>query len=485
MKLYFLIFSMIIAFFSQTINALSFPFPIPIMKLNGIFGKPFQISKREITISIPINSILQYDKNILKKINGFYGMIGPDVDVNKIASIYELFTGDGVIQGVFFDKGNITFVKKFIRTEKLLSEEKHGKIPNNFLITLLFIIGNKMNMMPNIIGLANTALMQINKKTFALFERDYPYLVNIDFVNKTIDTKEKIYIRDFDHFSAHSKFNIDRQSIDTIDYDIMGHYTDYYSLDASFKTINKTRISTSYMPFIHDFIVLNKSILITDSPLIFDTNVLRGNVKIPVKFDKNKPTNIHIFDKITNKINTYKTAEGFYIFHYAYFIESDDSIEMYASVYNNMDFQDLNIQGKYRKIVINKITKTTSIEKNDAFEKLNLEFPLKFDDKVVLLNIDNNRINGFVVCKGLKFEYAYFLKDKYICGEPSIVYIDKIPHLIAFAFTTAGPNPNSVSNPNTKKNGYLIIFNLKTRKNTKIALNADVNIGFHSIFVEN
>ena len=43
-------------------------------------------------------------------------------------NLYDLFIGDGVIQGVFFDKGKITFVKHVIKTEKLKYEEKNGKL---------------------------------------------------------------------------------------------------------------------------------------------------------------------------------------------------------------------------------------------------------------------------------------------------------------------------------------------------------------------
>ena len=101
--------SISILLFSQIVNPL---------QLNGIFGKPFQISKREITKHIPFNKISSLDaQKIVKNINGFYGMIGPDVDEDKIKSVYELFAGDGMIQGVFFDNGNITFVKKFIKNK--------------------------------------------------------------------------------------------------------------------------------------------------------------------------------------------------------------------------------------------------------------------------------------------------------------------------------------------------------------------------------
>ena len=82
-------------------------------------------------IELDLNS---REKNIIKKINGFYGLIGPNIEMNNndIKSLYDLFTGDGIIQGVFFNKGNLTFVKHLIKTEKVLYEEKNGKIPKNF-----------------------------------------------------------------------------------------------------------------------------------------------------------------------------------------------------------------------------------------------------------------------------------------------------------------------------------------------------------------
>jgi carotenoid cleavage dioxygenase-like enzyme len=212
--------SVLILLFSQI---LLFPQKIIALQLNGIFGKSFQISNREITKHIPHNKISSLDaQNILKNINGFYGMIGPDVNEDKIKSVYELFAGDGMIQGVFFDNGNITFVKKFIRTEKLLFEEKHGKIPNNLLVTALFAIGNSLKLLPNIVGRANTALININKNIYALFEGDNPYLLNIDFENKAINTLKKVNIPNINYFCAHSKFNNYEQQIESIDYDVMG-----------------------------------------------------------------------------------------------------------------------------------------------------------------------------------------------------------------------------------------------------------------------
>ena len=58
----------------------------------------------------------------MKNINGFYGLLGPRIGYEKAGSLYELFLSDGIIQGVFFQNGNLTFIKHLIRTEKVKFE---------------------------------------------------------------------------------------------------------------------------------------------------------------------------------------------------------------------------------------------------------------------------------------------------------------------------------------------------------------------------
>jgi hypothetical protein len=164
--------------------------------------------------------------------------------------------------------------------------------------------------------------------------------------------------------------------------------------------------------------------------------------------------------------------EGFYIFHYADYRETDKHIEIYASIYNNLDFSELNIVGKYRKLVLNKETKKVTIEKKPELEKLDLEFPIKYDDKIVLRNINNKRITGFVVCKGLEIIKTLEFGNKFILGEPAVTYIEQVPHLIAFAFD------NEKSD-----NGFLIIIDMNTYETIEIPINETLNMGFHSMFM--
>jgi len=173
-------------------------------------------------------------------------------------------------------------------------------------------------------------------------------------------------------------------------------------------------------------------------------------------------------------IDKYYVDEGFYIFHYADYRETDKYIEIYASIYNNLDFSELNIVGKYRKLILEKDTKQVTIEKNPELEKLDLEFPVKFDDKIILRNINNRRITGFVVCKGLEIIKNIEFGNKFISGEPVITYIDNIPYLIGFAFD------NEKSN-----NGFLIIIDMNTYEIIEIPINETISIGFHSTFISN
>ena len=435
-------------------------------------GIPFKFNKKIIDkeMNYKINyKIPENYQNVLNKIDGFYGMIGPDINITTIKSLYDLFTGDGNIQGVFFDNGNLTFIKHFIRTDKVKFEEKYGKIPKDLLSTIFMMLMNKVKLFPNIMGVANTALLNINNNVYALFERDLPYSVFVDFENKTIGMDKKIELDNIHYISGHSKYDILEKTIHTIEYHVSTQYLNYYSLFDNFKIKNKTSIHTKYLPIVHDFAMFNSCVLVTDSPFIIKMSDLK---KIPVHLDTNKPTFIHVINTKTEQLETYNTSEGFYIFHYADVSENDESITIYAPIYESMDFSNLNIHGKYRKINIDKRTRNVTIEKNAVFDEYNLDFPIKYKKKVILRNIHNNSINGFVICENLNITKTIMLNNRYVCGEPVIIEIEEIPHIIAFSYDRFSK-------------GHLLVINMESASIINIPLNCSLNIGFHSIFLEN
>ena len=118
-------------------------------------GMPFKFNKKikDKEINHKINyKIPKQEQDVLNKIEGFYGMIGPDINITTINSLYDLFTGDGNIQGVFFNGGNLTFVKHFIKTDKVKFEEKYGKIPKDLFSTIFMMIMNKVKLFPNVMA---------------------------------------------------------------------------------------------------------------------------------------------------------------------------------------------------------------------------------------------------------------------------------------------------------------------------------------------
>jgi len=225
----------------------------------GFIKKPFIQDSR---------TFIKSTNPLFKKIRGFYGLIGPNINKTNIDNLYDLFTGDGIIQGVFFQEENITFVKHFVRTEKLVHESIHGKFSKNILMTPFYVLLNKLGLIPNILGLANTAISKFGDKIFALFERDYPYQIGINFENQTISTVKKIHITGLDHFCGHSKEYSDgssklvfdgppvgSQEVHSIDYEVIHKTVDYYRFSQEFGLLKKTQIKTEYIPIVHDFVV--------------------------------------------------------------------------------------------------------------------------------------------------------------------------------------------------------------------------------------
>lgn len=443
-----------------------FPFACGFLKIP--FGSPFSIKDNEFTKKITYR-LPEHQENILNKINGFHGIIGPNVNINNITSLFDLFFDDGIIQGLFFDNGELTFVKNFVRTEKLLYEEKNGKIPKHMLSKIFFYVLNQARLLPNLFGLANTALLNVNNSIFALYERDSPYLLNIDFDTKSVNTIKKIDMK-IPSFSAHSKYT---DVIDTIDYQIVNKGVLYSQLREDFTLIKSKLIHVDYIPVIHDFLLTETKMIFFDSPICFDLMKITKS-SMPVFLDKSQTTRIKIVDRDTLGVDTFFTDESFYNFHFAGYTENDRQLEIYASLYDYLDFSEMNISGKYRKIVVDKITKKVEIIRNAEFEKMDLEFPIRYHDKIAFRFVENKTSTGIIVCKNLQIIKKISFPENFVSGEPSIHWIDNKPFLIVVSFCVLD---NNISN--------LIIINMDTYEKIEVPLNVPIQLGFHSIFIDN
>lgn len=434
---------------------------------NPFYNKIKTLPDKQIVLDI---SNLPLDKQTaLNQVTGFFGMLGPDIKTTKVKTLFEMFTGNGIINGVFFDKGNLTYVKHLIKTEKLQHESKYGFSSKNPILMMIKMFLHKHNLIPNPMGVANTAFMKTSNRVFSLFERDLPYELYLDYDKSLVKTLGKIKTPLIQHFSGHSRFENDR--VKTLAYKVLEKRVEYREFDEEFILKRALNFQTNYLPIIHDFITTeSNTLLFADSPFKF-----YGSTTNPVIFDKSQNTTFHIEKRnIRYKI---ETNESFYIFHYGPIKENTTSIEFYASAYENIDFSKIDICGKYRKFNICLRTGKVAIDKNPDLEQYNLDFPVKYGKYTILRSLDmkNRRINGFLICDGLEICDEFLFDDMSFCGEPAIT---KNPsgqsYLTAFAYTKNG------------KSFLIMIPMLETglfdKDIIEIPVDEKIGIGFHSSF---
>ena len=441
-------------------------------------------------------------------INGFYGLIGPNINHTSISSLYDLFTGDGVIQGVFLENGMATFVQTLVKTDKLEFESIYGKMPKHILFTMLTTALYHLHFLPNMLGVANTAFMTVNNRSFALFERDMPYELAVDFQKKEVRTVGRYNIPFLTTFSGHSKVvqcpqdtaqltntqgghskvvqcpqdtaqhgtangDNSKEFIETIEYHVLQNKVTWYQIDTDFKKSKQYSIHVKYIPMTHDFYSDKEHVIIIDSPLLIDWKHL-STTEVPIHFNEDLPTYIYVIHKENGKIDQYISKDSFYLFHYGSVEITDESITIIAPFYDTMNYNTIYHSGKYRKLYIDRKIGVSHFIKMKIVENLNLDFPVKITkNRIILRSIKNNRINGFYIFNDLQIIKKIIWNDRFICGEPAVTYLKTgEPILMCLAFSE-----------NTKQQFFMTIH-LETYELVEYLITYPLFIGFHATFIE-
>ena len=417
-------------------------------------------------------------------INGFYGLIGPKVNFTQQSTLFDLFTGNGIIQGVFISNGKAHYVQHMVDTDILEFQKRFGVLYKHVFLLPLFLFLFNLKLFPNILGVANTSFLKVKDKVYSLFERDLPYIMDINANNEMIRTIRKQPIEGIRHFSGHSKYDPMNQLINTIEYDYIRRTVTIYRLfPDDFKIHSHKIIKTHYIPITHDYMVygvLQDSILFCDSPLVIHPPVdFKGLNRIPLVLNHEKPTYIHTYNFTDGNHQIYQISErGYYIFHFSQIKHDDHQIEIYAPLYDTFDFNNVNIHAKYKRIVLDKTELSGKIhECSEIDESYNLDFPIPFNNSVILRNIktiseNKTVINGFVILEEQWLKQTILYDELCFCGEPAIAYnAEGIPFLLSFAYD------------HCTNEGYVVFINLNTYCMVKQILQVTPFIGFHSCFI--
>jgi len=360
--------------------------------------------------------------------------------------------------------------------------------------------------LPNLLGVANTSIMRTRGNRFyALFERDVPYQIHIDLHEKRIETVGRVGSQ---RMSGHSRF-VDGKIV-TIDYHLLRRSVSFLSLHPGFKMEKRREIPFRYFPLVHDFLVFNRMgkqcVFLLDAPFVIDLRRVFQK-KIPIVLHPKRRTFIYLYEIGTGQVETYVCRDSFAVFHFSLTEETENGYDIYASLYEQLDFDELAIRGKYRRLHLDKRTREITVHKNPEIEwRFNLDFPVVFGEKWVVsrnFNVGKMCIDGFVVTEGLDIVGEIFFVDREILGEPQI---------LSYKERGRGNKERGYKERGYKERGYkergcLCFFNKKSdlyflsllpfrignkERNTQIffleeirdfPIDEPLSLGFHSIFV--
>jgi carotenoid cleavage dioxygenase-like enzyme len=331
-----------------------------------------------------------------------------------------------------------------------------------------------LNLFPNCIDVANTVLLRTRHAIYALFERDSPYRIQIQSESQTIHTEYKDSLgHGIGRVCAHSKYDDTTDTLETIDYHVAAKKIQYRQLDMSpgvdpAELLSLIEIPVKYIPITHDFIALDDSIIVLDSP--FSMSVKSSDPsKIPLTFHNDLPTYFYVVNKRTREIDTYTYPEGIFIFHYAWTKVGEGVIEILAPVYRGLDINALDLKGTYSKLVLTKLDKTCRIHTTESLKPYNLEFPVRWEDSVILRHFHEKRGVGFVICNDLDIQHCIWLPKLSICGEPVVIHHLSEPWILCFT--------------SDDTHSYISLLSMRGAQHIHIPILDRVQVGFHSIYL--
>lgn len=265
----------------------------------------------------PFNkTALTIEGNIPKDIQGCFYRNGAARHERAQQRYNHLFEGDGMIQAFHFEEGNIYHQGQFVQTSKFKKEEQAGKFlysgPDSQIQGALPVSS------PDDINTANTNIISVDGKLWALWEAGSPVALSAD----TLQTHGVVNLGENSRFgnklkglafSAHPKID-PKGDIWNFGFSPSGHIV-LFHLNAKGVTQNVNMIKTNYKgAMLHDFLITHRHILIILPSLVLDRT--KSGFFGAINYDANLPMDVLVIDKDTLTLKRqYKVAPGF-AFHY-------------------------------------------------------------------------------------------------------------------------------------------------------------------------
>ncbi|GAB4838577.1 Probable carotenoid cleavage dioxygenase 4, chloroplastic [Ancistrocladus abbreviatus] len=246
---------------------------------------------------------------------------------------YHLFDGDGMLHCLRISSGRATLCSRYVKTYKYTIERQAGTniLPNVFsgfhglvasstrgALAAARIATGQFNP-TNGTGLANTSVVLIGGRLYALGESDLPYEIQVT-QNGDINTLGR---RDFDgklivSMTAHPKLDPDTGEAFAFRYGPMPPFLTYFRIDATGNKQPDVPIFSMLRPsFLHDFAITKNYAIFPDIQIGMDPIELIARGGSPVAADAGKVPRIGIIPRyaMDEKEMRWFDVPGFNIIH--------------------------------------------------------------------------------------------------------------------------------------------------------------------------
>ncbi|MCF2949407.1 carotenoid oxygenase family protein [Paraglaciecola aquimarina] len=331
-----------------------------------------------------------------KELTGAFYRNGPAKHERGGQRYKHLFEGDGMLQEFTMADGKVRHRGRFIQTPKFTQEHQAGKFlysgPDSRLENSLGVAS------PNDINVANTNIIPVSEKLWALWEAGSPALVNkksLDFEGYEVIGGTQSYGQSLKGvpFSAHPKIEANGD-IWNFGLNPTGHIV-LYHLGANGKVKKVKVIATQYQgAMLHDFLITDKNLLIILPSIKSKRSHKNDGFFSSIEFSKQLPMQVLLINKEDFSITKqYELPAGF-AFHYGNAWEDKDgTVHFDASLYPDLSvltaLSDV-MQGHDLQGATDAQNVLVTLHKNGSHSMLNTmvnsEFPRVFSQVTGLKN---------------------------------------------------------------------------------------------------
>lgn len=234
-----------------------------------------------------------------REIAGTYLRNGPNPAYSPLSYTYP-FDGDGMIHGVTFEGGKVSYRNRFVLTDGLREERRADRA----LYGGLMGPGQSKNV-------ANTNVVRHAGRILALYEGGLPYELS-----PALETKGRYDFAGKTHSAVTAHPRIDPQTGEMVifRYSIRHPYLVVSVVDAAGNLVRETPVDTPTAYMVHDFVVTASHIVFFLCPSVFDLETARAGQFL--RWEPGRGTRIAILRRDGTGGVRWVQDEPYFIFHF-------------------------------------------------------------------------------------------------------------------------------------------------------------------------